>query len=137
MLPGAAMLNEGAVLMPSIGRSGRAIYAFPTTAGKICYALSGVAAGCAGTLSAETPVDVTVGKPDVERAGVGEPVAVWGLAADGVVSVRVIVAGVPHDAVVSNNSFYYQLNDNSLSADVVQALSVRLADGSTKTITLG
>lgn len=136
LLPGQARLDAGTVLRQGLGARARTLIAFPTEKGNVCYSLSGVAAGCSANLSSAAPVDVVVGKPDLEPLGSGEGVAVWGIATDSVVGVNVVVHGATLPASLVRNAFYYQITNSSVAPEAVEALVVELNDGSTGRVNL-
>jgi hypothetical protein len=132
---GQSELAQGRLLQTGLGTGNWSIYAYPTTAGHVCYGLADVGAGCIPGFLHGFPVSFNVVKPDLQATGKGAPVVVYGLAPDDVVSVTVNVSGdKPYTAAVTNNSYFTQLDSNDLSTSDVQSLTVAFANGSSATI---
>lgn len=132
-LPGDARLERGRLLLSNVGTTGRDVYAFPTTRGRVCVVVSAFSAGCVHAFTREHPVDVSVGDPD--QAGIGESVIVAGIAPNEVVKVVVLADDGAHRAQVRNNAFFYQLADNAVTVGAVNGLVVGFRDGTSTTMT--
>lgn len=124
-LPGAAQGNRARALLNT---RGRVVFAFPTSKGRVCSGLSGFGAGCLAGFTADHPVSLTYGDP-----AAGEPGIIWGMAPDSVKRVQVIVGGVPEDATMGENAYFYQ---GTASSREFAGLVVTFKDGSSQTISL-
>jgi hypothetical protein len=132
---GTSELARGRLLQTALGAGNWAIYAYPTTAGHVCYGLTGVGAGCIPGFLHGFPVSFNVIKPDLQPTGSGTAIVVYGLAPDEVISVTVnLTGGKSYTASVVNNSYFVQLNDNALTAADVKSLTVAFANGGTASI---
>ena len=132
---GASELGRGRILQAGLGSGGWSIYAYPTTAGHVCYGLTGVGAGCIPGFLHGFPVSFNVIKPDMQPSGSGAPVVVYGLAPDDVRSVAVETSsGEMFGANVVNNSYFVQLDDNGVTPPDVKSLVVTFANGTSATI---
>lgn len=135
-LPGKVLVAQGRLLLSSLGPNDRAIYAFPTQDGEVCYAIdspgtsSGLGEGCFKAFIAGEPATVGGGSFYFPPQS-GPPGEIAGLTEDGVIRVQVVVNGVPHDAVLGNDAWYYRFPDNQTPATDATSLIVTMRDGST------
>jgi hypothetical protein len=131
---GEAIPGQVRRLGQDLGRNSVEMYAFPTTRGVVCIFV-------AERTSAATCVDsLTPATGNVQWGlyeGVGAPVTVFGLAADSVTDVRVLLTGGAERAPLRNNSFFWQSGRSAITRDDVRALLVQQADGGVTRLDLG
>jgi hypothetical protein len=123
---GTPLLGKARDLLSGLGTAGETISAFPTSTGDVCYEIK--AAGSCGNLD-KWPwktVGFTFGILWTRADGA----RVYGVAADQVASINIVIAGTPHPAILQNNAFYYQLPRDDHSEDVQRVVAV-WDDGST------
>ena len=108
--PGTPLLGTARDLARGLGFADDTITAFATRHGAICYEIR--AAGSCGRL--DNGVGVTFGILYTRDGGT----RVFGIAADNVLKVIVVVGGVAHPALIENNAFYYQLPRHKTGADI-------------------
>lgn len=125
---GTPLAGKARDLLSGLGTTGDTITAFPTTNGTVCYELQG--AGSCANLE-KWPWN-TVGLTfSIFSSGDGGT-RIFGIAADKVASVGVVVAGVQHAATLQNNAFYYQLPAGVSESDIDQVVATWV-DGSAHT----
>jgi len=108
--------------------AGNAVYAVPTSKGKLCIVVSTLAESCGEPLNRSHPVTMTVDEP-----GPGVAPVVWGATADGVVSISFDAASEPITVPVSNNFYVWQGTPAQAQAPIGVA-TVAFNDGSTVTV---
>jgi hypothetical protein len=123
--PGRPLLAQSKDLLVGVGTRQDTLTAFPTSKGAVCYQI--LAAGTCGRL--DTPTGITFSILAIRDRGT----RLFGVAADDVVRVQVVVDGVAKDAVLRKNGFHYQLVDGSDGSDVQRVIST-LADGTIHTV---
>jgi hypothetical protein len=99
--------------------------------GRTCAGLTGFTSGCLYGLPSDMPADISYGG---ESATAG-PV-VWGVTADDVRAVDVVVDGQAYPAVVGRNVYFFQAPAGKTSQDL-QTLKVHLVSGSVVTEPIG
>jgi hypothetical protein len=119
--PGTPLLGATRDLVTGLGSAGDTITVFPTRNGAVCYEIR--AAGSCGRLG--NGVGVVFGILYTRDGGT----RIFGVAADNVREISVVVDGVPHRALIKNNAFYYQLPRHKRGADIDE-LVARWEDGS-------
>lgn len=129
LLPGQADLGEARTLISNAGSSGWTMVAAPTAKGGVCRALLTAqgryrSGGCINGFTERLPV-----VPARSRDASGKTV-VSGLASDSVVAVAVVVGGVEHPALLTNNAFLFEM----ARPDGLEAVRATLDDGSKVTI---
>jgi hypothetical protein len=122
--PGKPVLSKSQKLLVDVGSVHDTLTAFPTSKGRVCYHILG--AGSCGQL--DTPSGVTFSILAVRNSGT----RLYGVAADKVSRVQVVVGGIAHDATLRNNGFYFELAKGSDGAEVERVIST-LNDGTTHT----
>jgi hypothetical protein len=107
--PGQLEFSQSRRLFAKVGSADGAFYVIPTSKGQLCYVITGFSsAGClASAPLASTGIDW--GLSDNDGLGTGEPLVVHGLVANEVVGVDVVAGGKIHQAVLTNNAFYTEL----------------------------
>jgi hypothetical protein len=103
--------------------SGRRVYLVPTSKGKLCVVVAGLAESCGDMLTREAPITFTV----VDR-GQGDPAVAYGVALDGVVSVSFKAGGRAVTVPVRDNFFVYEASGGTAFSPP----SVTFADGTTE-----
>jgi hypothetical protein len=134
-LPEDVAPTQGTVraLVSDAGASDVSIYAWPLGDGnRVCVSTSFGSGGCFNEFQKGEYFNVTESDPD--RVGAGTPLLVWGVVADEVVGVTVMVLGKPHAALVRNNAVLFEMPDNSLSHSAIGSFVVQLADGAEQVI---
>jgi hypothetical protein len=120
---GRPVAAKAADLLTNVGTAHDTLTAFPTTKdGVVCFHIRG--AGTCGDLL-RWPSHITFGVLWIRGTG-GR---LFGVAADDVTRVQVVIAGTPTDAMLRNNGFYFQMPRGTSGADVQQVVST-LSDGS-------
>ena len=123
---GRAISGQVRLLARDLGKNSVDLYAFPTDAGVVCVFV-------AERTHVATCVDsFTPATGNLQwglYSGIGTPLTVFGLAADSVAEVAVLVAGRTHSAQLTNNSFFWQSADSRISGGDVEALLARQTDG--------
>lgn len=99
--------------------------------GRTCAGLTGFTSGCLYGLPSDMPADITYGG----ESAVEGPV-VWGVMANDVKAVDVVVDGQAFPAVVGRNAYFFQAPVGKTSQDL-QTLKVHLAGGSVVTEPIG
>jgi hypothetical protein len=108
--------------------SGRKVYVVPTTKGRLCVLVAGLAESCGSPLTQEEPVTFTT----VWRHP-GEPAYAYGIARDGVERVS-FNAGSRRVAVpVEHNLFAYESEPRNSPAGF-DGITVTLADGTVQSV---
>jgi hypothetical protein len=94
----------GAARLVGTVPSGRRIYVVPTTKGRVCVLVEGLAESCGDPLTQDQPITFTA-----SWVGPGEPNYAWGVARDGVKSVSFDVSPTQRVTVpVEHNVFVYE-----------------------------
>lgn len=123
---GRGIPGQARLLSQNLGKNSVDIYAFPTTGGVVCVFV-------AERTSVATCVDsFTPAIGNVQWGiyyGVGAPVTIYGLAADSVTDIQVLLAEGVEPATLRNNSFFWQSASSAVTRDDIRALLVRQADG--------
>jgi hypothetical protein len=134
MLAGTIKPGTFRVLLDRAGTGRRAVYAVETEYGRVCFGLTRGPSGCIEGFPAHLPATYTIGDPDV--AGSGEPVHLFGLLEDSVTAVEVEVAGDLYPALVGKNSYFFEVPSSALEPQDVDALILRLSDGTRQRVPL-
>lgn len=121
--PGTLQFDRSRRLLSTA--SGDTVYAVPTSDGAVCYFADRAGAGCVASFD-DLPSRIAWFAGDPDKLGAGEPASVGGIVPDDVVGIQVVVDGIPHDATLENNAFFYRLED---SAAWPGELDVTYADG--------
>jgi hypothetical protein len=123
---GTAIPDGVRLLGENLGRNAVEIYAFPTSGGAVCVYVGErtAAATCVDSFTRATG-NVQWGI----YAGVGAPETIFGLAADSVTDVRVLVGESSEQAALNNNSFFWQSPIPGVNRRAIDALLVRQDDG--------
>jgi hypothetical protein len=108
--------------------SGRRVYVVPTTKGRLCVVVAGLAESCGSPLTQEEPVTFTT----VWRHP-GEPAYAYGVARDGVQSVSFDAGSRRVTVPVEHNLFAYESKPRDSPAGF-GAITVTLADGTVQSI---
>jgi hypothetical protein len=126
---GSVMPNETRLLGTNLGRNRVATYAFPATGGAVCEVVAErtsvamcVPSGLEGFDGLEGGVAWGI------YSGEGVPQTVYGLASDAVGGVNVVVDGLPYEATLARNNFFWQA-EAGVTRESIQALVVRQVDG--------
>lgn len=136
LLPGGIEEDRGRLLQTDLGERGSSLWVFPTAKGHACYILTNAGAGCVEAFDVEDGgVAWSIFDRDVLREG--EPVGVFGLAADGVLEVSVVIDGETYSAELENNGFFYQHSDSSVPPESVKQILIQYADGSLRAVSTG
>jgi hypothetical protein len=123
--PGAVMRGQTRILASGLGTNRVGVYAVPTTGGAVCYVVSEATYG----LSCVDLFERRTGNVQwMHYSGPGVSQTVTGIATDAVTDVKVVVNGVPHDAILRRNAFFWQAGAGVRREDI-EALLVRQADG--------
>ena len=141
-LPRGVLVHQGQLLLSNLGPKHRAIYAFPTRNGEVCYVISGHGpARVRGGLGSGCKRAFIVGEPASMDGGTfyfpptsGPPAEMAGLTRDGVARVQVVLNGSAHDATFGRDAWYYRVPSNQIPATAATELIVTLGDGSTKAV---
>lgn len=104
---GTPLPGEARDLLSGLGTGNETITAYPTTNGTVCYMLRG-AGSCANLEHGSGPFR-PLGFAFSIFSMRGEGPQVFGIAADKVTSISVVIGGVAHPALLQNGAFYYQL----------------------------
>ena len=104
---------------------GHAVYAAPTSKGKLCIYVAESGVSCGEPLTRAEPITQAMLK-----SGPGEPLVIWGATTDDVVSVSFEVGGQPVTAPVENN-FYAWEGQPTATLSGVSPATVRFSDGTT------
>jgi hypothetical protein len=99
--------------------------------GRTCAGLTGFTSGCLYGLPSDMPADISYGGESPTEGPV-----VWGVTANDVRAVDVVVDGQPFAAVVGRNVYFFQAPAGKTSQDL-QTLKVHLAGGSVVTEPIG
>ena len=99
--------------------------------GRTCAGLTGFTSGCLYGLPSDMPADITYGG----ESAIEGPV-VWGVMANNVKAVDVVVDGQAFPATVGRNVYFFQAPVGKTSQDL-QTLKVHLAGGSVVTEAIG
>lgn len=131
--PGRVVVSEGQQLLNNLGPSSRAIYAFPTTTGGVCYVITGVAQGCKHSFPVGEPatIDGDTLYPPSQNGPVSE---MGGLTEDDVTNVQVVVNGVAHETSFGDDAWYYSFPDSETPPSAVTAVRVTLKGGAAVTV---
>jgi hypothetical protein len=131
--PGDVLVSEGRTLLANAGQNSRAVYGFPTSTGGVCYVITGIAQGCQHAFPVDEPATIAGDTlyPSSQNGSISE---IAGLAEDGVTRVQVVVNGVPHDAVMGNDAWYYEFPNSETPPQAATQLLVTTNDGSTVTV---
>ena len=103
--PGVPRLAAARLLLSGLGADSSAFYAAPTSKGQVCLVVTHGPEGCTDRLPDH---GVTWGEFDPDRLGSGDPIAVYGLAANDVVRVEVALGTRTERARLANNAFFFQ-----------------------------
>jgi hypothetical protein len=134
--PGELQGGQSRLLLDRAGRAKLSLYAIPTTKGWVCPVLvdpndpfSSGGSGCDEGLYQGTALDM---------GGDDELSHVYGLLADGVASVDVVVNGISRPATIGRNAFYFEVETPTLcQGPGFETILIRSAGGKTETIDLG
>lgn len=129
---GAMRLAEGRLLLSGLGTTNARLYAMPTTKGRVCYVLTGGPASCAGAFAADRPVGIVRFDPDALDSGL--PMSVFGLTANNVRAVDIVVAGVTYRAQLANNAYFFEV---PTAGSQPESLRVTFRSGKTTVLSLG
>ncbi len=108
--------------------SGRKVYVVPTTKGRLCVLVAGLAESCGSPLSQQEPVTFTT-----TWEHPGEPAYAYGIARDGVESVSFNAGSRRVTVPVDHNLFAYQSEPRDSPAGF-GAITVTLADGTVQSV---
>lgn len=108
--------------------SGRRVYVVPTTKGRLCVLVAGLAESCGSPLSQQEPVTFTT-----TWEHPGEPAYAYGIARDGVQSVSFNAGSRRVTVPVEHNLFAYQSEPRD-SPGRFGAITVTLADGTVHSV---
>jgi hypothetical protein len=108
--------------------SGRRVYVVPTTKGRLCVVVAGLAESCGSALSQQEPVTFT---STWEHPG--EPAYAYGVARDGVESVSFNAGARRVTVPVEHNLFAYESEPRDSPA-AFGAITVTLADGTVQSV---
>jgi hypothetical protein len=119
---GIRLVNQARLLGTLPDRT--AVYAVPTSKGKLCVLVATVAETCVDALSPTRPATLTILTPAPDK-----PTTIWGVAMDGVESISFTANGTAVTAPVHNNFYAWQ---NSLGTRRVHlaAATANFSDGS-------
>jgi hypothetical protein len=123
--PGEPVLSKTENLLADVGSAHDTLTAFPTTKDRVCYHVLG--AGSCGRL--DMPNGITFSILFVRNSGT----RLYGVAADKVSRVQVVVDGVAHDATLRNNGFYFEVAKAGDDGKVDRVIST-FNDGTTHTM---
>jgi hypothetical protein len=143
-LPRGVLVDRGRLLLSNLGPAHRAIYAFPTRNGEVCFVISGhgpararggLGAGCMKAFNAGEPASVDGGSLYFPATS-GPPTELAGLTEDGVTRVQIVLDGTLRDAVFANDAWYFRFPSSHVPATAATKLLVSLANGRTATVPL-
>jgi hypothetical protein len=133
---GSVMPNETRLLGKKLGTNGVAAYAFASTEGAVCEV---VAERASVSMCLPSGLEGFDGLPGGVAWGIyygeGVPQTVYGLASDDVAGVQVVVDGLPYEATLTRNNFFWQ-GGSDVSRESIQALVVRQVDGTDVRVSL-
>ena len=108
--------------------SGRRVYVVPTTKGRLCVVVAGLAESCGSPLTQEQPVTFTT-----VWEHPGEPAYAYGIARDGVESVSFHAGSRRVTVPVEHNLFAYESEPRDSPAGF-GAITVTMADGTVQSV---
>ena len=128
---GDVLVDQGQLLLSAhVGSEERAIYAFPTSNGWVCFVMDGLGSSCKSAFPVGEPATVDGGSLYFPASS-GPPGELAGFTEDGVTNVQVVIGGTAYDAVLGNHAWYFQYPDNQTPATAATKVIVTLKDGST------
>jgi len=126
---GRPLTGKARDLLSGLGTAGDTITAYPTTSGAVCYMIEG-AGSCANL---ETWPWSTAGFTFSIFSTRDGGTRVFGIAADKVASVSVLIADEDHAMILQNNALYYQLPPSLHESDIQQVVAT-WKDGSVHSV---
>lgn len=128
-LPGQAQSDQLRIATSNLTARDRTLFLFRTAKGRICAGVTDLTAGCLSGLPGGMAVTTEYGGGYRDEGPI-----VWGIARDDVVDVNVLVNGKTYPAIIAKNAYFFQVPDISLPTSAIQAIQVRLADGTVQRI---
>lgn len=128
--PGAFLVERAQLLLADVGRSQADLYGVPTAKGQVCYVLTGGPSGCEARFD-QYPIGFT--RFDGDGLGIGEPMAVVGIAPDNIAQIDVRVGSVFEAATLRKNGFFFE---GRTATATPNAIRVTFGNGAVETIEL-